>query len=137
LSYAAKYASAYYGPFRDAAESAPKSGDRKGYQMDAANSDEAIREVLADIDEGADAIMVKPAGPYLDVITRVKDATGYPVAAYQVSGEYAMICAAAERGWIDRDRVVMESLLGIRRAGADFILTYFARDAAQALGNQR
>jgi porphobilinogen synthase len=133
LSYAAKYASAYYGPFRDAAESAPKSGDRKGYQMDSANGDEAIREVLADIDEGADAIMVKPAGPYLDIITRVKEATGYPVSAYQVSGEYAMICAAAERGWIDRDRVMMESLIGIRRAGADFILTYFAVDAAKAL----
>ena len=137
LSYAAKYASAYYGPFRDAAESAPRSGDRKGYQMDAANSDEAIREVLADIDEGADAIMVKPAGPYLDVISRVKEATGYPLSAYQVSGEYAMICAAAERGWIDRDRVMMESLLGIRRAGADFILTYFAVDAAKALNNLR
>ena len=133
LSYAAKYASAYYGPFRDAAESAPKSGDRKGYQMDSANSEEAIREVLADIDEGADAIMVKPAGPYLDIIARVKEATGYPVSAYQVSGEYAMICAAADRGWIDRDRVVMESLLGIRRAGADFIITYFAVEAAKAL----
>ncbi len=133
LSYAAKYASAYYGPFRNAAESAPRSGDRKGYQMDPANSEEAIREVLADIDEGADAIMVKPAGPYLDIIARVKEATGYPVAAYQVSGEYAMICAAAERGWIDRDRVVTESLLGIRRAGADFILTYFAVEAARSL----
>ncbi|HEX2723977.1 MAG TPA: porphobilinogen synthase, partial [Gemmatimonadaceae bacterium] len=133
LSYAAKYASAYYGPFRDAAESAPKAGDRKGYQMDAANSDEALREVFADIEEGADAIMVKPAGPYLDVISRVKEATGYPLSAYQVSGEYAMICAAAERGWIDKDRVVMESLLAIRRAGADFILTYFAVDAARAL----
>ncbi len=137
LSYAAKYASAYYGPFRDAAESAPQSGDRKGYQMDSANSDEAIREVLADIEEGADAIMVKPAGPYLDIITRVKDATGYPVSAYQVSGEYAMICAAADRGWVDRDRVVMESLLGIRRAGADFILTYFAVEAAWALRERR
>ena len=133
LSYAAKYASAYYGPFREAAESAPQSGDRKGYQMDSANSEEAIREVLADIDEGADAIMVKPAGPYLDVISRVKEATGYPVAAYQVSGEYSMICAAAERGWIDRDRAMMESLTGIRRAGADFILTYFAVDAARAI----
>jgi len=133
LSYAAKYASAYYGPFRDAAESAPKSGDRKGYQMDSANSDEAMREVLADIDEGADAVMVKPAGPYLDIISRVKAETGYPVAAYQVSGEYAMICAAADRGWIDRDRIMMESLLGIRRAGADFILTYFAVAAARAL----
>jgi porphobilinogen synthase len=133
LSYAAKYASAYYGPFREAAESAPRSGDRKGYQMDSANSDEAIREVLADIEEGADAIMVKPAGPYLDVISRVKEATGYPVAAYQVSGEYSMICAAAERGWIDRERAMMESLTGIRRAGADFILTYFAVDAARAI----
>ncbi len=133
LSYAAKYASGFYGPFRDAAESAPKSGDRKGYQMDAANSDEALREVLADIDEGADAIMVKPAGPYLDVIARVKAETGYPVAAYQVSGEYSMICAAADRGWIDRDRIMMESLLGIRRAGADFILTYFAVEAARSL----
>lgn len=137
LSYAAKYASAYYGPFRDAAESAPKSGDRRGYQMESANSDEAMREVLADIEEGADAIMVKPAGPYLDIIARVKDATGYPVSAYQVSGEYAMICAAADRGWIDRDRVVMESLVGIRRAGADFILTYFAVEAARALREGR
>jgi porphobilinogen synthase len=133
LSYAAKYASAYYGPFREAAESAPKSGDRKGYQMDPGNADEALREVFADIEEGADAIMVKPAGPYLDVITRVKEATGYPVAAYQVSGEYAMIKAAAERGWIDGERVMMESLLGIRRAGADFILTYFAVEAAALL----
>jgi porphobilinogen synthase len=101
--------------------------------MDAGNSDEAIREVLADIDEGADAVMVKPAGPYLDVITRVKESTGYPVAAYQVSGEYSMICAAAERGWIDKDRAMMESLVGIRRAGADFILTYFAVDAARSI----
>jgi porphobilinogen synthase len=133
LSYAAKYASAFYGPFREAAESAPKEGDRKGYQMDPGNADEALREVFADIEEGADAIMVKPAGPYLDIITRVKEATGYPVAAYQVSGEYAMIKAAAERGWIDGDRVMMESLLGIRRAGADFILTYFAVEAASKL----
>jgi porphobilinogen synthase len=133
LSYAAKYASGYYGPFRDAAESAPQSGDRKGYQMDSANSDEAMREVFADIEEGADAVMVKPAGPYLDIISRVKAETGYPVAAYQVSGEYAMICAAAERGWIDRERIMMESLLGIRRAGADFILSYFAIEAARAL----
>jgi porphobilinogen synthase len=133
LSYAAKYASAFYGPFREAAESAPQTGDRKGYQMDSANADEALREVKADIEEGADAVMVKPAGPYLDVIARVKAETGYPVAAYEVSGEYAMICAAAERGWIDRDRAMMESLLGIRRAGADFILTYFAVDAAKAL----
>ena len=133
LSYAAKYASAYYGPFREAAESAPKQGDRKGYQMDPGNAAEALREVFADIEEGADAIMVKPAGPYLDIVTRVKEATGYPVAAYQVSGEYAMIKAAAERGWIDGERVMMESLLGIRRAGADFILTYFAVEAATVL----
>lgn len=133
LSYAAKYASAFYGPFREAAESAPQEGDRKGYQMDPGNAREALREVFTDIEEGADAIMVKPAGPYLDVITRVKEATGYPVAAYQVSGEYAMIKAAADRGWIDGDRVMMESLLGIKRAGADFILTYFAVEAAKAL----
>jgi porphobilinogen synthase len=133
LSYAAKYASAYYGPFREAAESAPQRGDRRGYQMDPANAEEAIREVMLDLDEGADAILVKPAGPYLDIVRQVKTATGYPVAAYQVSGEYAMICAAAERGWIDRDRVVMESLIGIRRAGADFIITYFAVEAAKRL----
>jgi porphobilinogen synthase len=133
LSYAAKYASAYFGPFREAAESAPRSGDRRGYQMDPANGDEALREVALDIEEGADAVMVKPAGPYLDVVRRVKDATGGPVAAYQVSGEYAMICAAAERGWLNRDRVMMESLTGIRRAGADFIVTYFATDAAKLL----
>jgi porphobilinogen synthase len=133
LSYAAKYASAYYGPFREAAESTPQTGDRKGYQMDPGNADEAMREVLTDIEEGADAVMVKPAGPYLDIVSRVKRETGYPVAAYQVSGEYAMICAAAERGWVDRDRVMMESLLGIRRAGADLIVTYFATDAAREL----
>lgn len=136
LSYAAKYASAYYGPFREAAESAPKQGDRKGYQMDPGNAAEALREVFADIEEGADAIMVKPAGPYLDIISRVKEATGYPVAAYQVSGEYAMIKAAAERGWIDEEKVMMESLLGIRRAGADFILTYFAIEAANRIGRR-
>ena len=134
LSYAAKYASGYYGPFREAAESAPKSGDRRGYQMDPGNVEEAMREVRADIEEGADAIMVKPAGPYLDVVSRVKAETGYPVAAYQVSGEYAMICAGAERGWIEKERVMMESLLGIRRAGADFIVTYFAGEAAGMLG---
>jgi porphobilinogen synthase len=134
LSYAAKYASAYYGPFREAAESTPKSGDRRGYQMDPGNSDEAMREVFADIAEGADAIMVKPAGPYLDIVARVKSETGYPVAAYQVSGEYAMICAAADKGWIDRERVMMESLLGIRRAGADFIVSYFATEAAALAG---
>jgi porphobilinogen synthase len=134
LSYAAKYASGYYGPFREAAESAPKSGDRRGYQMDPGNVEEALREVRADIEEGADAVMVKPAGPYLDIVSRVKAETGYPVAAYQVSGEYAMICAAAERGWIEKERVMLESLLGIRRAGADFIVTYFAAEAARVLG---
>jgi len=133
LAYAAKYASAFYGPFREAAESAPQSGDRRGYQMDAANSDEAMREVWLDIEEGADAIMVKPAGPYLDIVARVKQETGYPVAAYQVSGEYAMLLAAAERGWIDRERAMLESLMGIRRAGADFILTYFATETARLL----
>jgi porphobilinogen synthase len=133
LSYAAKYASAYYGPFREVAESTPQVGDRRGYQMDAANGDEALREVMLDIEEGADIIMVKPAGPYLDIVRRVKDATGYPVAAYQVGGEYVMIKAAAERGWLDGDRAMMESLVGIRRAGADFILTYFATTAARLL----
>jgi porphobilinogen synthase len=133
LSYAAKFAGPFYGPFREAAESTPQFGDRRSYQMDAGNSDEAMREVMLDIDEGADMVMVKPAGPFLDVIHRVKAETGYPVAAYQVSGEFAMIQAAAERGWIDRDRVMMESLLGIRRAGADVIITYFARDAAKAM----
>ena len=133
LAYAAKYASAFYGPFREAAESTPKSGDRRGYQMDAANSDEALREVWLDIEEGADAVMVKPAGPYLDIVARVKQETGYPVAAYQVSGEYAMLLAAAERGWIDRERAMLESLMCIRRAGADFILTYFATETARLL----
>jgi porphobilinogen synthase len=133
LSYAAKYASAFYGPFREAAESTPKSGDRRGYQMDPANGAEALREVALDIEEGADAILVKPAGPYLDIVHRVKAATGYPVAAYQVSGEYAMLQAAAERGWLDGDRAMMESLIGIRRAGADFILTYFATTAARLI----
>jgi porphobilinogen synthase len=133
LSYAAKYASAFYGPFREAAESTPRTGDRRGYQMDPANGAEALREVALDIDEGADAILVKPAGPYLDIVRRVKDATGYPVAAYQVSGEYAMLQAAVERGWLDGDRAMMESLIGIRRAGADFILTYFATTAARLI----
>jgi porphobilinogen synthase len=133
LSYASKYAGPFYGPFREAAESMPQFGDRRSYQMDAGNSDEALREVLLDIEEGADMVMVKPAGPFLDIIHRVKAETGYPVAAYQVSGEFAMIQAAAERGWIDRERVMMESLLGIRRAGADVIITYFAREAARAL----
>ncbi len=133
MSYSAKFAGPFYGPFRDAAESTPKSGDRRGYQMDAANANEAVREAMQDIAEGADIVMVKPAGPFLDVIRQVKDATGYPVAAYQVSGEFAMIQAAAERGWIDRERVMMDSLLSIRRAGADIIVTYFAREAARVL----
>jgi len=135
LSYAAKYASSFYGPFREAAESTPQMGDRRSYQMDAGNADEALREVWADIEEGADAVMVKPAGPYLDIVSRVKQETGYPLAAYQVSGEFAMIQAAAERGWIDGERAMMESLLGIRRAGADIILTYFATKAAEKLRN--
>jgi porphobilinogen synthase len=133
LAYAAKFASAYYGPFREAAESTPQTGDRRGYQMDPGNAEEALREVLQDIEEGADMVMVKPAGPFLDIVARVKAETGYPLAAYQVSGEFAMIQAAAERGWIDRDRAMMESLLGIRRAGADMIITYFAVDAAKQL----
>jgi porphobilinogen synthase len=133
LAYSAKFASAYYGPFREAAESTPQSGDRRGYQMDPANADEALRETWQDIEEGADMVMVKPAGPFLDVVARVKAETGYPLAAYQVSGEFAMIQAAAERGWVDRERAMMESLLGIRRAGADVIITYFATDAARIL----
>jgi porphobilinogen synthase len=133
LSYAAKFAGPFYGPFREAAESTPRFGDRRSYQMDAGNADEALREVRLDIEEGADMVMVKPAGPFLDIIHRVKHETGYPVAAYQVSGEVAMIRAAAERGWIDCERVMMDSLLGIRRAGADIIITYFARDAARLL----
>jgi porphobilinogen synthase len=133
VAYAAKYASAYYGPFRDAAHSAPAHGDRRGYQMDPANADEALREVGSDLEEGADIVMVKPAGPYMDVVFRVKEAFGMPTAAYQVSGEYALIKAAAEKGWVDEERVVMESLLGLKRSGADLILTYFAKDVAQAL----
>jgi porphobilinogen synthase len=133
LSYSAKFASAYYGPFREAAESTPQSGDRRGYQMDVANVEEALRETWQDIDEGADMVMVKPAGPFLDVIARVKEETGYPLAAYQVSGEYAMIQSAAERGWIDLDRAMMESLIGIRRAGADVVISYFASQAAVLL----
>jgi porphobilinogen synthase len=130
LAYSAKYASAFYGPFRDAAASAPRSGDRRGYQMDPANADEAILEVALDIEEGADMVMVKPALPYLDIVRRVKDEFGLPLGAYHVSGEYAMTVAAAERGLIDRKAVVLESLTSIRRAGADFVLTYFAREAA-------
>jgi porphobilinogen synthase len=133
MSYSAKYASAFYGPFRDAAESPPQFGDRNSYQMDPANSDEALREVALDVAEGADIIMVKPALPYLDIIRRAKDRFGMPVAAYNVSGEFAMLKAAAERGWIDERRAVLEMLTCIKRAGADFILTYFARDAARWL----
>jgi porphobilinogen synthase len=133
LAYAAKYASAFYGPFREAADSAPQFGDRRSYQMDPANSDEALHEVELDLAEGADMVMVKPALPYLDVIYRVKAEFGVPVAAYNVSGEYAMIEAAAANGWIDGDKVMMEALLSIKRAGADLILTYFARRAAAAL----
>jgi porphobilinogen synthase len=131
MSYAAKFASALYGPFRDAAESTPQFGDRRGYQMDPANADEALREVALDVEEGADIVMVKPAVPYLDLVRRVKERFGYPVAAYHVSGEYAMVKAAAARGWLDESRVVDETLLAIRRAGADVIITYFARDVAR------
>jgi len=134
LSYAAKYASGFYGPFREAAQSAPKVGDRRSHQMDPANAREALREVLLDIEEGADIVMVKPALPYLDVIYRVRQAVNVPVAAYHVSGEYAMLLAAANNGWIDRERVMMESLLAIRRAGADLIVTYFAKEAGRLLG---
>jgi porphobilinogen synthase len=133
MSYAVKYASAFYGPFRVAAESAPSSGDRKGYQMDSANGLEALREARQDVAEGADILMVKPAGPCLDVIAAVKRDTGYPLAAYQVSGEYAMIRAAAERGWLNADDVMLESLYAIRRAGADIVITYFAHAAAGLL----
>ena len=133
LSYAVKYASAFYGPFRDAAHSAPQFGDRKSYQMDPSNVLEALREAALDVGEGADMLMVKPALPYLDVLARVKAEFGMPVAAYNVSGEYAMLKAAAQNGWIDHDRAMMESLTSIRRAGADFILTYFAKDAARLL----
>lgn len=133
MSYAVKYASGYYGPFRDAAESTPAFGDRRSHQMDIANSDEAIREAESDIDEGADIIMVKPAGAYLDIIYRVKHELSMPTAAYQVSGEYSMIKAAGKLDWIDEQRVMMESLTAIKRAGADMILTYFAKDAAKLL----
>src|SRR5271165_4730631 len=133
LSYASKFASAFYGPFREAADSAPQFGDRRSYQMDGANLREAMREIELDIDEGADMIMVKPAMPYLDVIAAARDRFDLPLAAYQVSGEYAMIEAAARNGWIERDRVMMESLQSIRRAGASIILTYYAKEAARLL----
>ncbi len=133
MSYTAKYASAYYGPFRGALDSAPKAGDKKTYQMDPANTIEALREAALDESEGADILMVKPAGPYLDIIARIRDASTLPIAAYQVSGEYLMIKAGAAAGWLDEDKVAMESLLGIRRAGANMILTYFAKKIAAVL----
>jgi porphobilinogen synthase len=133
MSYAVKYASAFYGPFRDAADCAPQFGDRRGYQMDPANSREALREATLDVDEGADILMVKPAVAYLDIISKLRDEFDLPIAAYHVSGEYAMIKAAAERGWIDGDRVMAETLLAIKRAGADIIITYFAKDMARLL----
>jgi porphobilinogen synthase len=133
MSYAAKYCSAFYGPFRDAAESAPQFGDRRSHQMDPANVEEALREVAQDIEEGADIVMVKPAVAYLDVIAKVKDRFGLPTAAYHVSGEYSMIKAAAANGWIDERRTMLETLTAISRAGADIIITYYARDAARLL----
>ncbi|WP_396213776.1 porphobilinogen synthase [Gemmatimonas sp.] len=136
MSYAAKYASAFYGPFREAAESTPSFGDRRSYQMDPANAREALREVRQDVQEGADILMVKPAGAYLDIIAAVKQDTGLPLAAYQVSGEYSMIKAAAERGWIDGERAMMESLVAIARAGADMIITYFALEASAVLARR-
>jgi porphobilinogen synthase len=131
MAYAAKYASGFYGPFREAAESTPQFGDRRSYQMDPANADEALREVELDIREGADIVMVKPAMAYLDIVYRVKQKFGYPVAAYNVSGEYSMIKAAGRNGWVDEERIMMEVLFGIRRAGADMILSYFAKDVAR------
>jgi porphobilinogen synthase len=137
VSYAVKYASAFYGPFRDAAGSTPKSGDRRGYQMDAANVREALREAEADVDEGADALIVKPAGPYLDVLRAVRETVRVPLAAYQVSGEYATLHAAAEKGWLDLERAMWETTLGIRRAGADLVISYFARTLAERLSEGR
>jgi porphobilinogen synthase len=137
MAYSAKYASAFYGPFREAADSTPQFGDRRSYQMDPANGLEALREVALDVDEGADIVMVKPALPYLDVVSRVKADFGLPVAAYSVSGEYAMIRAAGQLGWLDEERAMMEALTGIRRAGADLIITYFAKDAARLIEQGR
>ena len=137
MAYSAKYASAFYGPFREAADSAPQFGDRRSYQMDPSNALEALREVALDVDEGADIVMVKPALPYLDVVARVKQEFGVPVAAYSVSGEYAMIRAAGQLGWLDEERAMMEALTGIRRAGADLIITYFAREAARLIEQGR
>lgn len=133
LSYASKFASAFYGPFREAADSAPQFGDRRTYQMDGANIREALREIDLDLQEGADMILMKPAMPYLDVVRAARERTGVPIGAYQVSGEYSMLQAAFEKRWLDRDRTILESLLGMRRAGADFIVTYFAKDAARLL----
>jgi porphobilinogen synthase len=133
MAYSAKYASAFYGPFREAADSAPQFGDRRGYQMDPANGQEAMREIALDLDEGADIVMIKPALPYLDVIARARIDFGVPIAAYSVSGEYAMIRAAGQLGWLDEERAMMEALTGIRRAGADIVITYFAREAARLL----
>jgi porphobilinogen synthase len=133
LSYASKFASAFYGPFREAADSAPQFGDRRSYQMDGANLREAMREIELDLEEGADMILMKPAMPYLDVVHAARERFGVPIGAYQVSGEYSMLHAAFEKGWLERDRAMMESLIGIRRAGADFIVTYFAKDAARLL----
>ena len=135
LSYASKFASAFYGPFREAADSAPQFGDRRSYQMDGANLREAMREIDLDLEEGADMILMKPAMPYLDVILAARNRVDVPIGAYQVSGEYSMLQAAFEKGWLDRDRAILESLVGIRRAGADFIATYFAKDAARLLGS--
>jgi porphobilinogen synthase len=137
MAYSAKYASAFYGPFREAADSTPQFGDRRAYQMDPANALEAMREVALDVDEGADIVMVKPALPYLDIIARVKGEFGLPVAAYSVSGEYAMLKAAGQLGWLDEERAVLEALTGIRRAGADIIITYFAKDAARLIEQGR
>ena len=137
MAYSAKYASAFYGPFREAADSTPQFGDRRSYQMDPANALEAMREVALDVDEGADIVMVKPALPYLDVIARVKGEFGLPVAAYSVSGEYAMLKAAGQLGWLDEERAMIEALTGIRRAGADIIITYFAKDAARLIEQGR
>jgi len=134
MSYAAKFASAFYGPFREAADSAPQFGDRRSYQMDGANIREAMREIDQDVAEGADMILMKPAMPYLDVIKGARDRIDLPLGAYQVSGEYSMLLAAFERGWLERERAILESLLSIRRAGADFIVTYFAKDAARLIG---
>jgi porphobilinogen synthase len=137
LSYASKFASAFYGPFREAADSAPQFGDRRSYQMDGANLREALREIDLDLGEGADMILMKPAMPYLDVIRAAREHVGVPIGAYQVSGEYSMLQAAFEKGWLDRDRAILESLIGIRRAGADFIVTYFAKEAAKLLARSR